>query len=239
MTIEHLDQQKAFALIGEMTSTRNLLGYGLRVLRGARFLETTRDPIMTMLSIGVEKLLKLTIGVIALDEAHEWPSKTTMMSYGHGIVELFERVMTEIHVRTANSSDYVKGLVSGVDDDPALCSLLSALDRYGRSGRFYNLDMLADAPQLDADPARIWDVAEQAALGDPGITELQRVAMERASDNEAWDAFYSAVQGHMADSIERLWLMLSRVGINHALGTTGAVLGWEITPDAVGGQGSR
>jgi hypothetical protein len=43
MTIEHLDNQKAFALIGEMTSTRNLLGYGVKVLRGARFIETTRD----------------------------------------------------------------------------------------------------------------------------------------------------------------------------------------------------
>ncbi|WP_457101761.1 hypothetical protein [Microbacterium sp. P5_E9] len=239
MTIEHLDQRKAFALIGEMTSTRNLLGYGVRVLRGARFLETTRDPIMTMLSIGVEKLLKLTVGVISLDEAQVWPSKATMISYGHGIVELFDRVMSEIQSRTANSTDYVKGLVSGVDIDPTLRPLLRALDRYGRSGRFYNLDMLADSPQPEMDPARMWDDAEQAALGDPEIIELQRVAMERVSDNDAWDSFYAAVQGHTADSIERLWLMISRVGINHALGTTGAALGWEIAPDAVGRQGSR
>jgi len=83
----------------------------------------------------------------------------------------------------------------------------------------------------------MWDAAEQAALGDPGISELQRVAMERLSDNDAWDFYYSAVQGRTADSIERLWLMISRVGINHALGTTGATLGWEIAPDAVGRQG--
>lgn len=114
MPIEHLDNQKAFALIGEMTSTRNLLGYGLKVLRGARFIETTRDPIMTMLSIGVEKLLKLTVGVISLDETETWPSKPKMMSYGHGIVSLFDHVMEEIRARTLNSSDYVRGLVAGV-----------------------------------------------------------------------------------------------------------------------------
>ncbi|KFF58046.1 hypothetical protein JF66_21555 [Cryobacterium sp. MLB-32] len=236
MTIEHLATTKAFALIGEMTSTRNLLGYGVKVLRGARFPETTRDPIMTMLSIGVEKLLKLTVGVVSLDETQAWPSKKTMMSYGHGIAALFDHVMAAILDRTTDSSDYVRDLVAGVLADPVLPPLLAALDRYGMSGRFYNLDMLADVPQVDPDPSRMWDSAEQAALGDPGIAELQRVATERLSDNGAWDSFYSAVQGHTADSIEQLWLMISRVGINNALGTTGATLGWEIAPDSVGRQ---
>lgn len=239
MTIEHLDTAKGFALIGEMTSTRNLLGYGVRVLREARFLETTRDPIMTMLSIGVEKLLKLTIGAISLDERHTWPSKATMMSYGHGIAELFDCVLSEILNRTADSSDYVKGLVAGVVSDPVTRPLLAALDRYGRSGRFYNLDMLADSPQSEPDPASMWDEAEQAALADPDVAKLQRIAMERPSDNEAWDAFYAGVRGRTADSIDRLWQMISRVGINHALGTTGTVLGWEIAPGAVRWQGER
>lgn len=237
LTIDHLDNAKAFALLGEMTSTRNLLGYGVRVLRGARFLETTRDPILTMLSIGMEKLLKLTVGAISLDEKHAWPSKSNMMSYGHGIAELFDHVMAAVLIRTDDSSEYVKGLVAEVLADPVLPPLLATLDRYGRSGRFYNLDMLADSPQIDPDPARIWEAAEQATLGDPEIAELQRIATERLSDNDAWDSFYGAVQGRTADSIERLWLMISRVGINHRLGTTGATLGWEIAPNAVGRQG--
>lgn len=239
MTIEHLNNAKAFALIGEMTSTRNLLGYGVRTLRGARFLETTRDPIMTMLSIGVEKLLKLTIGVISLDESGAWPSKKVMMDFGHGIEELFVTVMHAIARRTNGSTAYVAGLIEEVESDPVLRPLLAALDRYGKSGRFYNLDMLADSPQVEPDPSRLWDAAEQAALNDSTIIDLQRVATERVTDNDAWDAFYAAVQGHTADSIERLWQMISRIGINHALGTTGATLGWEIAPEAVGRQGDR
>jgi hypothetical protein len=34
-------------------------------------------------------------------------------------------------------------------------------------------------------------------------------------------AFYSAVQGRVADSIEGFWRMLTRVGINHPFGITG------------------
>jgi hypothetical protein len=191
---------------------------------------------MTMLSIGVEKLLKLTVGVISLDETETWPSKPTMMSYGHGIVSLFDHVMTEIRARTLNSSDYVRGLVAGVDADPVLRPLLAALDRYGRTGRFYNLDMLADSPQPEASPAMMWDEAERATLAEPRIVELQLIATELLSNNEAWDAFYAGVQGSAADSVERLWEMISRVGINHALGVTGATMGWEIAQTSVGHQ---
>ena len=55
-----LSQSQALALIAETTSARNLLGYGIRALRQSEFLETTIDPVMTMLSIGVEKLQKMT-----------------------------------------------------------------------------------------------------------------------------------------------------------------------------------
>ncbi|MFB2598149.1 hypothetical protein ACEXQE_10185 [Herbiconiux sp. P17] len=219
-----------------MTSTRNLLGYGLRALRSARFIETTRDPVMTMLSIGVEKLLKLVVGVIALHETQSWPSKATMMSFGHGIVALSDHTLKQVRTRTNASSDYVKGLVDAVDADPVLQPLLAALDRYGKAGRFYNLDLLADSPQTGQDPAHLWNEAEQAALRDPIVDQLYQVAMKPGADNDAWDAFYSAVQGRLADSVEGFWWMLSRVGINHAFGITGETLGWEVAPNSVGRQ---
>ena len=47
----------------ESDSAKHLLAYGIRALRTAAFIETTRDPIMTMLSIGVEKMLKIGLGL--------------------------------------------------------------------------------------------------------------------------------------------------------------------------------
>lgn len=70
MAVVDLDRQQGFALLSEITSTRNLLADGIRVIRTGAFIDTTRDPILTMLSIGVEKLYKLTLGLIVLDRDH-------------------------------------------------------------------------------------------------------------------------------------------------------------------------
>lgn len=83
-----LDRQQAFALLAEMTSTRNLLAYGIRVIRTGAFIDTTRDPIQTMLSIGVEKLYTLTLGLIALARDQRWPTKSEMQKQGHKLVPM-------------------------------------------------------------------------------------------------------------------------------------------------------
>ena len=53
---DELTMQQSLNLEQESDSAKHLLSYGVRTLRTAAFIETTRDPIMTMLSIGVEKL---------------------------------------------------------------------------------------------------------------------------------------------------------------------------------------
>lgn len=126
-----LDRQQGFALLAEMTSTRNLLAYGIRVIRTGTFIDTTRDPILTMLSIGVEKLYKLTLGLIALDRDQRWPTKTEMQKQGHKLVPMHATVMNELRARTANKSEYVRGLLAEVDNDPVVVPIIEALDMYG------------------------------------------------------------------------------------------------------------
>jgi hypothetical protein len=48
------------------------------LIRTGSFIETTRDPILRRLSIGVEKLYKLTVGLAALDRDRKWPNATEM-----------------------------------------------------------------------------------------------------------------------------------------------------------------
>lgn len=235
MAIVDLDRQQGFALLAEMTSTRNLLAYGIRVIRTGVFIDTTRDPILTMLSIGVEKLYKLTLGLIALDRDHRWPTKTEMQKQGHKLVPMHATVMNELRARTANKSEYVRGLLAEVDNDPVVVPIIEALDMYGRMGRFYYLDELGDAPQ-PVSPDDAWQNIEQAALADPAVTTLYQQATRDVGDNDAWDEFIRALHERIAVTVECLWIAVAVCGRNRALGETGGTFGFEVHPDAVGRQ---
>jgi hypothetical protein len=231
-----LDQARAMAFLAETTSTRNLLGYGVRVVRTGAFIETTRDPILTMLSIGVEKLYKLTIGLMRLAETEQWPSAAEMKLSGHKLAEMHVQVMRELNQRALTSTDYVRGLIREVEADPVVAPLIAALDMYGRIGRFYYLDLLGDNPQAWESPDAFWDAIEHAALQDPEVEASYAAAMESVSSNDLWDRFYSRLNKRIAVSVERLWALVAVCGRNHLLGETGGAFGFEVHPDAVGRQ---
>ena len=76
-------------LIQESDSAKHLLAYGIRALRTAAFIETTRDPIMTMLSIGVEKMLKLGLGLVHVEDNRVWlPARVLKYDYRHDLIKM-------------------------------------------------------------------------------------------------------------------------------------------------------
>lgn len=228
-----LDRQQGFALIAEMTSTRNLLAYGIRAVRTGVFIDTTRDPILTMLSIGTEKLYKLTLGLIALDREHKWPAKADMKAWGHKLVPMHEAVIDELRTRTATKSQYVRDLLAEVDADPVVMPVIDALDMYGRMGRFYYLDQLGDDPQ-PVSPVDAWQNIEQAALTDPTVASLYQRATENVGDNEAWERFIRVLHDRIALAMERIWITIAVCGRNHPLEEARGAFGFEVHPDAVG-----
>lgn len=234
--IANLNRDQGFALLSEMSSTRNLLAYGIRTVRTAAFVETTRDPIFTMLSIGVEKLYKLTLGLVDLDRDGRWPSKPQMKSRGHNLIEMHFAVFEELRARTAEKSEYVRDLLSAVEGDFVVKPLIAALGRYGQSGRFYYLDLLGDAPQDWESPEGHWQQIEDAVMLEPEIKALFNEAMKSAPNNELWDSLHRSINERIALAIERLWEMIAVSARNHALGEAGTQFGFEVHPNAVGRQ---
>ncbi|SDL66135.1 hypothetical protein SAMN05216298_4683 [Glycomyces sambucus] len=235
MVLPNLNQKQTIALLQEMTSTRNLLAYGIRVVRTGAFVETTRDPILTMLSIGVEKLYKLTLGLIALDVNQQWPSAAVMRDHGHKLGDMHQKVIAELRERTRSKSQYVRGLLAEVEADPVVIPVIEALDMYGRRGRFYYLDQLGESPQ-PVSPDEAWQRIELAALTDPDVAALYSRANATIGNNEVWNEFKAALNERIAVAVERIWIMIFRSGMNHALGETGTTFGFEIQPSAVGRQ---
>jgi hypothetical protein len=236
MRFEGLTQDQSWALIEEMTSARNLLAYGGESLRSAPFIETTLDPILSLLSIGVEKLQKLLLGVVRLDESGSWPTFDQMRAYRHNLVSMHEATMIAIRGRTSSSSEFVRNQVAGVDADPILPLLIATLDRYAREGRFYNLDRLAERTQRDEKPYAYWSRVERSAINEEPLASQFAAAMADTGNQRRWDEFHASLQGRVADSLDRWWDMICWAGKNHALGKTGRALAFEVERKSVGRQ---
>lgn len=233
-----LNQTQAFALIFETTSTRNLLGYGLWALRNARFWETTRDPILTMLSIGVEKLLKMSLGLTHVAEQAEWPPLAKFRdTWRHNIVSMHDDLMQTIRRRLPEATHpaYVESQLVEVEADPVLPVLMAALSRYGQSGRFYYLDELALSPQTGEDPSHMWSEAENVALR---LDPVMKAKFEAASGSapDVFDAFIHELEARMAESIERWWDVIALAGKHGILGERGKAWGFDVEKSMVGRQ---
>ncbi len=236
MSIERLDRNRELALLQEMESTRNLLAYGIDAIRRDVLFVNVREPILTLLSIGLEKLYKITLGIIALDRDNRWPSKPEMKKHGHNLVSMHQIVMRELRRRaTTASNSYLQGLIAEAEDDSVLPSIIEALDAYGQQGRFYYLDELAGG-SLRVSPEHTWQAVETSAQREPKLVALLDEAMRSNPGSEAWSRYMREVHERIAISVERLWLLIAQCGRNHLFGQTGDLFGSEIHPDSVGRQ---
>ncbi|MDP3208126.1 MAG: hypothetical protein Q8M65_03165, partial [Rhodoglobus sp.] len=120
-----------------------------------------------MLSIGVEKLLKMSLGLAHVAVNGEWPPVAYFQyTLRHNIEKMHEALFAGIRGRLGEATHvaYVEAQLIEVEEDPVLPLLMAALSRYGQSGRFYYLDELALSPQTGQDPSEMWSEAENAAL---------------------------------------------------------------------------
>jgi len=232
---DDLSQLQEINLLQESDSAKHLLAYGIRTLRTAAFIETTRDPIMTMLSIGVEKMLKLGLGLLYVEENRLWlPARVLKIDYRHDLIKM-ESLLREairVNVDRATHAHYVNQALAAVDDNPAWPPLVSALNRYGQEGRFYYLDALAENPQPEESPQTFWDSAEKAALDSD--TELHGLFQRMLGDVSLSDDFYRSLNARMAEGLQRFWDLVTMAAIQGVLGERGKA--WGLDFKTVGRQ---
>ena len=221
--------------IQESDSAKHLLAYGVRALRTAAFIETTRDPIMTMLSIGVEKTLKLGLGMDHLASNRVWlPLNVLKNDYRHNLIRMEGLLRDAIreNIGRATHRYYVDQALAAVESDPVWPPLVAALNRYGQEGRFYYLDALAENPQREESPQVFWDAAERVALDNE--PELNNLFQRMMADYSLSDEFYRRLNERMADSLRRFWDLVAMSGVQGVFGQRGK--GWGHDFKAIGRQ---
>ncbi|MFD6133971.1 hypothetical protein [Isoptericola sp. NPDC060257] len=227
-----LTQQQGFALLFEQESARQLLAHGVHTLQGALYFSKVRDAVLTTLSIGVEKMLKVALGLRALDNAGTWPTKDEMReSWGHKIDAMDAELRSYLRTwAAAEGTNYVGTLIAAVDDDPVWPILARTLDAYGRSGRFYYLDTLGSQPQEWESPSSMWDEAERACIEHhPDLRAGEREVVG-TGPIDAFDAYLRDVHVRLADSVVGWWHMVVRAGMHGALGPLGKAFGSDSGP---------
>jgi hypothetical protein len=150
------------ALSQEVDAASSLLRHGFEILDEYRFASRDAEPLFACLAGGTEKLLKLTFGLMTIDDGGGWPSKATMQNAGHKIVELDATVRVLLVERRERSSapGLIVQLLEQTDRHPGVVQVLQSLERYAVDGRFYNLDLLGGREQRNPSPQELWDELE-------------------------------------------------------------------------------
>jgi hypothetical protein len=139
-----LGPERVAALSREIDAASALMRHGFAILDDYRFASRDAEPLFACLAGGTEKLLKLTFGLVTLDDGGSWPTKATMQNAGHKIVELDATVRGLLVKRQRRSTapGLIARLLEMVDGHPGVVLTLATLERYAVNGRFYNLDLL-------------------------------------------------------------------------------------------------
>lgn len=199
-------------------------------MRNARYIDPVLDAVLTTTSIGVEKLLKVALGHSHLSEHGSWPTKQMMRDeFGHGSARMYKllRERIEIWLAQRGRPSHPHELVDRVDQDQTWPRLLEALDAYGRSGRFFYLDELAEEPQAWESPRSLWQATEAAA-----IEQHPHLEAAFGGTAEALEALPVAIRNAIADSLLAWWEMVAGIARHGAFGARGRKFGFEVHPDA-------
>jgi hypothetical protein len=209
-----LDHRQSAVLIGELDESVALAKVGLRALDSLRYLTEEAAAVLTLLSIGSEKMLKTTLGLAALDAGDPWPPKGQMRDWGHDIASMDEIIRACYERQLARST--VPGLIRQLLDrtaaDPVAGSLLEMLTEWGLRGRFHRLDELSGAPQSQAAPHELWEQLESDVL----FAEPELLASLK--DMDKFDAVRDRVNSVIAESFKRWWDLHTRAWMTGVIG---------------------
>lgn len=215
-----------WSVLFELDAAGSLLATGARLIQEATGLDSIRDPVLTVWSIGAEKLMKVSLGLRATEQGEQWPN--FKYDYGHGLIDLHKRLHADLlQWAISEGKGYVAGLLSRVAADPVWPKILDTLDCYAREGRFYRLDELSGIregrnPKQSArwdDPRSLWSEIEPATIeSSTELTQLQAKAMASLQDQELWKAFLGQVHTNMVDPLILWWYAIARAGQHGAFG---------------------
>lgn len=224
-----LSSRQGAALIEEAGSVQNLMRDSVDAIRSLRFVSRHGDAVFTLGSIGVEKTMKVMLGCHEVEKTGMWPSQTKLQRWGHGVAKLDTRLRRAVDKNLPNATHvgYAKTLAANINASEILPLLFATFDRYGKSGRFHHLDILAtDEPGTDDPPSAYWEQVElRVRTTDSGFQDVPY------GDNRALEEYETRLRNRIADELETWWYCIHLLGLQGCFGDLGRKIGstiWEV-----------
>ncbi|MEO9249250.1 hypothetical protein ABDK96_16325 [Citricoccus nitrophenolicus] len=112
---------------------------------------------------------------------------------------------------------YVAQLAKHLEESTLIPLVFAAFARYGKSGRFHHLDILAtDEPGELDQPSAYWDRVELHLR--ETRPEFEKIPY---GDNHALEAYEKRIRGFIADELDSWWFCVHRLGIHGCFGELG------------------
>lgn len=173
--------------------------------------------------------MKIMLGCDEVETSGSWPTKKTLQhDWGHDIQVLNELLGSAIAGGLTRSTHiaYAETLADRITASTALPLLFATFARYGKSGRFHYLDVLAtDDPGLEDPPSEYWERLESSIRSsEPQFREVPY------GDNQALDEYAARLRNRIADELEAWWFCVHRLGMQGCFGELGKTIGsaiWE------------
>ncbi len=143
--LSDINSTQVILLIKETSLASTSISQGLTALRKANFGQKgLYYQAFFLLTIGIERILKLTIIVKSLVENDEFPDNKELKKYSHNLKDLF------VHVSSSLRPDE-----NFLIQNELFLPILEFLSNYASNSRYYNLDTLSGKTHF-IDPLHQW-----------------------------------------------------------------------------------
>ena len=165
-----------------------------------------------LVSLGLERLLKLTMALILHGQDAQPSSQDFKNDYGHHLSKLLDDILSKAR------ADAFLMKWKAFRDDIDFCAsnrhfreMLSILEEFGTHGRYHNLNMVLDSHSQTDHPIRKWTTLEQMLRDeDSPWTELEQCANGHWSQQSY--PKLAEMQTAILQRVARLILRLWRIG---------------------------
>ena len=216
---EDFDIDRTLALIDEKNTAIMLLEEGIWHIARWRPHESRwaagedrRILGLFLTSLGMERLLKLTMALVLHGESVQPSSQDFRNDYGHRLTGLLDIILSKARDDTFLMKwKAFRNDIDFCESDRHFREMLNVLENFGVRGRYHSLNMVLDSRSETDHPIQGWNTLEQTLYEeDPPRNELYRY--DRSPGSQQDYLYLAEKQTAILQRVARFILRLWRIG---------------------------